>query len=752
MMEGMETIEIEVKDYMSPECTCKIEEIAKSVAHVMDASFNPVTNLLTVKAHSGMVKSKDIIKRFKECGIACREGRTLNEKVSDEHKGMKMKGEGMAPGHDHHAMMEAEMKKRFFATVLLSIPVLLLSPTIQKWFSFTIPRFPGYDFVLFGFATAVVGYGGIVFFRGARKSLRNKVADMSVLVSLAVLSGYFYSVGSTFLFNAPDFYWEISTLVVFLLFGHWMEMKAVRSASGALRELVKLIPPTASLVKDGEITEIQTSDVKVGDVLLIRPGNKVPIDGVVVEGETSINESMITGESKPVHKKKGDEVIGGTINGAGSIKIRINKTGEKTALAQIIKLVQETAASKPRVQKLADRAAHYLTLTAIFVGGSAFVYWWGIAGATTLFAVTLTITVLVIACPHALGLAIPTVTSIATTLGAKNGMLVKNAEALELSKEIQAIVFDKTGTLTKGEFGVTDLVNTGNWSDDELLKVAAAVEVNSEHVIAKGVVNKAKEQDIKLPTVSKFEALPGKGAKAVVDGVEVFIGNLALMKDIGADFKEYEPEISRLSSQGKTVIFISTDKGVQGLIALADLIRDESRDAVKALQKMGIEVAMLTGDNRQTAEWVSKELGLDTFFAEVLPHQKSEKVKELQRQGKKVAMVGDGINDAPALIQADVGIAIGTGTDVAIESADVVLIKNDPRDVVKLIRLSKATMKKMKENLVWATGYNALAIPVAAGVLFPFGILLRPELAALIMAGSSIIVVTNAVLLKREKL
>ncbi len=751
-MEGMETIDIEIKDYMSPECTCKIEDIAKALPHVMDASFNPVSNLLTVKAHSGMVKAGDIIKKFEECGVACREGKELSEKVSDEHEGMKMEEKGMPPAHDHHAMMEAEMKRRFFISLVLSVPVLLLSPTIQGWFNFSIPRFPGYDLVLFALATAVVGYGGIVFFRGARKSLRNKVADMSVLVTLAVLSGYFYSVGSTFLFEAADFYWEISTLVVFLLFGHWMEMKAVRGASGALRELVKLIPPSANLVKDGEIVEIQTSDVKVGDVLLVRPGEKVPIDGVVIEGETSINESMITGESKPVHKGSEDEVIGGTINGAGSIKIRVDKKGEETALAQIIKLVQETAASKPRVQKLADRAAHYLTLTAIIVGASAFVYWKGIAGATTLFAVTISITVLVIACPHALGLAIPTVTSIATTLGAKNGMLVKNAEALELSKEIQAIVFDKTGTLTKGEFGVTDIVNTGEWSDDELLKIAASVEVNSEHVIAKGVVNKAKDQGIKLGAASKFEALPGKGAKAVVGGEEVFIGNLALMKDIGADFKNHEQEISRLSSQGKTVIFIATHKEGKGLIALADLIREESKEAVKALQKMGIDVAMLTGDNKQTAGWVSNELGLDTFFAEVLPHQKSEKVQELQMQDKKIAMVGDGINDAPALIQADVGIAIGTGTDVAIESADVVLIKNDPRDVVKLIRLSRATMKKMKENLVWATGYNALAIPVAAGLLSSFGIFLRPELAALIMAASSIIVVTNAVLLKREEL
>ncbi len=468
--------------------------------------------------------------------------------------------------------------------------------------------------------------------------------------------------------------------------------------------------------------------------------------------KTSVNESMITGESMPVHKKEGDAVIGGTINGEGSMKIRVTKTGEETALAQIIKLVQDAQASKPKTQKLADRAAHYLTLTAIIVGVGTFIYWYLIAGMGSLFALTLAITVVVIACPHALGLAIPTVTSISTTLGAKNGMLVKDANALEQAKNIDIIVFDKTGTLTKGEFGVTDIINTGDWSETKLMTTVAAIESNSEHTIARGIVAKAREETTETKKAEKFEAIPGKGAKAIVDGLEIFVGNNALMRDIGIGFLDLQEEVSKLSSQGKTVIFVATKEEHLGVIALADMIRDESKEAVRALKEMGVEVAMLTGDSKKTAEYVAGKLGLDTFFAEVLPEQKSNKVKQLQAQGKKVAMVGDGINDAPALVQAEIGIAIGTGTDVAVESADVVLVKNDPRDVVKLIKLSRATMRKMKQNLAWATGYNAAAIPVAAGLLFPWGIVLKPEWAALIMASSSIIVVTNAVLLKREKI
>jgi len=574
---------------------------------------------------------------------------------------------------------------------------------------------------------------------------------MNVLVSVAVISGYLYSVGATFFFEAPDFYWEISTLVVFILFGHWMEMRALRGASGALQELVKLIPPTANIVRNGEIEVVPTSEIKVGDTLLIRPGEKVPIDGIVIDGETTVNESMITGESKPVEKKIGDEAIGGTINGEGAIRIKVMKTGEETALAQIIKLVEEAQASKPRSQRLADRAAHYLTIIAITVGIGTFFYWAVIAKAGTLFALTLAITVVVIACPHALGLAIPTVTSISTTLAASKGILVKAGDALESSKDIDAVLFDKTGTLTKGEFGVTDIVAVGDWTEEQILRMASSIEVNSEHVIAQGVVKSAKERGLNPMEVTEFEAIPGKGARATIGGEGVYIGNMNMMRDLGVGFEQYNGHIERLSSQGKTVIFVATNDRLKGMIALADLIRDESREAVRELKKQGVKVAMLTGDNKQTAEYVAKELGLDTFFAEVLPNEKADKVEELQKIGK-VAMVGDGINDAPALTQADIGIAIGAGTDVAIESADIVLVKNDPRDVSRLMRLSHSTTRKMLENLAWATGYNAIAIPIAAGVLYPFGILLRPEWGALLMAASSTIVVVNALLLKREEI
>ncbi len=749
MQEPYETIKLEIRDYLSPECSCKVEDKVNAIEHVTDSAFDPVNNLLMVTASAGKVTAEDIIAELKQCAVRCELGRPAHEQAHREHEAMKMKHPA---AHDHHAMMEAEMKQRFFVTLLVTIPVLLLSPTIQNWAGFSLPAFPGAKYLLFFLATIIAGYGGIVFYRGANKSLRLRVLDMNVLISIAVISGYLYSVGATFFFEAEDFYWEISTLVVFLLFGHWMEMKAVRGASGALKELVKLIPPTANLIKNGEVVEVPTSELQVNNLLLVRPGEKVPIDGVVIEGETNVNEAMITGESKPVNKTRGSEVIGGTINGEGAIRVQVTKTGEETALAQIIKLVQEAQTSKPRTQKLADRAAHYLTLVAILVGGATFAFWWGIIGTEGLFALTLTITVIVIACPHALGLAIPTVTSISTTMAAQKGILVKNAEALEHSKELDIVVFDKTGTLTKGEFGVTDIVEVGDWTESELLSTAAAIETNSEHVIAKGIVKKTHEAGVHNKDAKQFEAIPGKGAKAFVDGEEIYIGNVNLIRQLGINPEAYEEEVARLSSQGKTVVYMATKQELQGLIALADLIRDESREAVRSLQAIGVEAAMLTGDNRQTAEFVAKELGLHTFFAEVLPEEKAKKIKELQDQGKRVAMVGDGINDAPALVQADVGIAIGAGTDVAVESADIVLVKNDPRDVSKLIKLSKKTMRKMQENLVWATGYNAAAIPLAAGVLLPFGIQLRPEWAALIMAASSIIVVSNALLLKRAEL
>ena len=483
----------------------------------------------------------------------------------------------------------------------------------------------------------------------------------------------------------------------------------------------------------------------------MRPGEKVLIDGVVVEGEASVNEAMVTGESKPVTKNKDSTVLGGTINAEGAIRFRVTKTGEETAIAQIIKLVEQAITSKPKVQKLADKAAFYLTIIAIFVGVGTFIFWFGI-GAGLLFALSLTITVIVITCPHALGLAIPAVTSIATTMAANRGMLVKNAEALEIGMKIDVVMFDKTGTLTKGEFGVTDIVVLGDWDEKRLLQAAAAVEINSEHVIAKAIVKKAHEEGLESKVATQFTAIPGKGAKAMVDNEEVYLGNANLVRDLHLGMTEEPEKLLALSSQGKTVVYFLTKDRLLGLIALADLIRDESREAIKSLKDSGLEVAMITGDNKQTAAYVAKELGLDTFFAEVLPDQKANTVKSVQDKGKSVAMVGDGINDAPALVQADVGIAIGAGTDVAVESADVVLIKNDPRDVARLITLSKKTMRKMNENLVWAIGYNVIAIPAAAGVLVPLGIVIPPEFAAITMSLSSISVIINALLLRRAKL
>lgn len=743
-----ETIKLEVRNYISPECACKVEDMVNSVEHVVDSTFDPVNNLLTVKVHKGMVDARDIIEELKRCGIRCEEEKTVHDKAHMEHEAAKMKKP--AP-HDHHAMMEAEMKRRFIVAAIFTVPVLILSPSIQTWAGYTLPPSPAWENLLVLTSSIVILYGGFVFYKGSVNALKLHTLDMNVLVSIALLSGYLYSLGSTFLFEAPDFYWEISTLATFILFGHWMEMKAARSAAGALKELVKLIPPTANLIKNGEIIAVPTSDLKVGDIVLVKPGEKVPTDGAAIEGETPVNEAMITGESKPVEKRKGSEVIGGTINLEGAIRIQVTKTGEKTAIAQIIKLVEQAMTSKPRVQKLADRAASYLTLIAIFVGGGTFIFWFGI-GESSLFALTLAITVIVIACPHALGLAIPAVTSISTTMAANRGILIKNAEALEIAKKIDIVVFDKTGTLTKGEFGVTDIIKSGEWSEKKILETAAIIEVNSEHVIAKGIVKKAQEEGFQSIRAEKFMAIPGKGARAVVGNDEVYIGNANLVRDLKINPEEYEDVVSKLSAQGKTVVYIVVNGELQGLIAMADLIRDESKEAVRALKELGLEVAMLTGDNKQTAAYVAKELGLTTLFAEVLPEQKANTIKTLQDRGKRTAMVGDGINDAPALVQADVGVAIGAGTDVAVESADVVLIRNDPRDISKLISLSNKTMRKMNENLVWETGYNVVAIPVAAGILVPLGIVLRPEFAALTMSASSISVVVNALLMKRAKI
>jgi Cu2+-exporting ATPase len=526
-------------------------------------------------------------------------------------------------------------------------------------------------------------------------------------------------------------------------------MKAVRSAGGALKELARLIPATTNLVKDdGDVVEVPTDELNIDNVVLIKPGEKVPIDGVLISGEGTINESMITGESRPVPKKEDDELIGGTINGEGALRMRVSRTGASTTLGQIMKLVTDAQASKPKVQRLADRAAHWLTITAITVGLGTFLVWYFALDAEFVFALTLAITVIVIACPHALGLAIPTVTSISTTLAARNGIMVKKPDALQLFLKVDTVIFDKTGTLTEGNLAVQELWSPSG-EEDKLLGIAASLESNSEHIIGKGIVSEAEKRGLEHPQAEKFEAVPGKGAIGVVNGTQVILGNRRLMEQENVELSQYEGEINRLASAGNTVVMVANKGKLLGIIALADQIRQESREALKGLKKEGVRVVMLTGDNEATAAAIAEQLKLDDFFAEVLPEDKSATVKKLQDEGHIVAMVGDGVNDAPALTQANVGIAIGAGTDVAVESAEIVLVKDNPRDILNLRLLSERTMAKMRQNLVWATGYNILAIPIAAGILRPVGVTLRPEWAALIMAASSIIVVANALLLRR---
>ena len=741
-----ERVTLALTDYLGPDyCPCGPEDRIGAIPGVHEVHINPVADTVHLVYDPDVVSLDHLKHQLAELGCPCEGEPEQTAHAHMEHEQHK------AEGHDHHAMMEADFRRRFWVVLALTIPVLFLSPTIQEWFGFSF-TFTGARYVLFILATIITFYGTWPFYQGARKALRSGVLDMSVLVSIAVSAGYLFSVGATFVFTAVDFYWEISTLVMVLLLGHWLEMRAIRGTAGALRELIKLIPPTANRIVDGQIEEVPTAELQVGDLVLIRPGEKVPIDGEVVEGQSSVNEAMITGESKPVSKKPGDFLIGGTLNGEGALRMRVTRTGEETALAQIINLVKEAQASKPPIQRLADRAAHWLTVIAVVMGAGAFIFWFFIAGQSMVFALTLAVTVLVIACPHALGLAIPVVTTISTSLGASNGMLIRNAQATETARRLNVIIFDKTGTLTRGEFGVTDVVLLSDWDEETLLRRVAAAEVNSEHVIAQGVVRSAEERGLApLPQATNFRAIPGKGAEATVEGIQLAVGNRALLAERGLS-SPTDPRLTALEEQGKTVIYAAADGRLVGAIALADLIREESREAVRALREMGLEVAMLTGDSQAVADWVAEELDLDLVFAEVRPEQKADKVKSLQAQGKSVAMVGDGINDAPALVQADVGIAIGAGTDVALESADVVLVKNDPRDVVSLIRLSQATMRKMRQNLVWATGYNVIAIPAAAGIFQPWGILLRPEWGALIMSLSTIIVAFNALLLRRVKL
>ena len=675
--------------------------------------------------------------------------------VKDSTHGHKYKDEKEPIDHTtHHKQMGHDFKKLFFQTLPLTIFILILSPNIQKWFGYSVD-FPQKNLILFILGSIVALYGGRPFFSAAKFEIIGRNFGMMTLVSLAVISGYLFSVAATFLFPGESLWWEISTLVSAFLFGHWMEMRAVMGTTEALEELAKLIPPTANKLIKGKIIEVATDQLQKDDVVVVRPGEKVPVDGEVVEGESSVNESMISGESRPVFKKIGDRVVGGTLNNDGSLTVKVTKVGSESALAQIMELVRLAQTTKPTVQRLADKAANFLTLAAVIVGSSTFIYWFFINPQGAVFAVTLSISVIVIACPHALGLAIPTVTTITTQVAAKNGILVKDIKALEIAKKLAWVIFDKTGTLTKGEFGVDRIVVAAGQSENEILQIAASVDYLSQHSIAKAVVAKAQTKKIKLVKVNNFQSYPGRGVSAKIGNVQYFLGNVALMEKKKVSILPFKKETERDEQEGKSFIWIAKDDKnpkLLGVFVLSDVIREESEEAVDKLHALGIKVAMITGDNGSIAKSVAQKLKIDTYWANVLPQDKVNKVKKLQEEAEVIAMVGDGVNDAPALAQSDVGIAIGAGTDVAQEAGQIVLVKNNPLDVVKIISLSRNTNTKMKQNLAWAASYNVIAIPTAAGLLFPFGILLRPEWAALLMSASSIIVVFNALLLRKQKL
>ncbi len=680
-------------------------------------------------------------------------------------------------GHGGGMNMEGmvrDMRNRFYVTFLLAIPVFLYSPLFTDVFKIQLPLPFGLSNEILSFllATPTILYGGWIFYIGAWRGLQNRVLNMAVLVTLSVLAGYIFSVAATFFFEAEVFYEAAVLLLAFVLFGHWMEMRARSGASQAIQALMNLAPPKATVIRNGEPLEVPTSDVLLDDIVLIRPGDKIPVDGLVIEGGSSVDESMLTGESLPVKKEVGSAVAGATINKTGTFKFRATKVGADTALAQIVKLVQMAQNSKAPSQRLADRAAQWLVAAAVIFGVATFFGWYFFGGvyvpaemSPTVWALTLAITVVVIACPDALGLATPTAVMVGTGLGAQNGILYKNATALEQAAKLQAIIFDKTGTLTEGKPQVVEIVTSDtstllsasqssvNSNTDEFLRLVASAEQSSEHPLAQAIVDKAKAQNQKLEDATGFDAIPGHGMKANVAGKTLLVGNRKLMRDNNIAMDGYEARGVELEGAGRTVVYAAADGKFAGMIAIADAVRPNAKLAVEKLTKMGVQVAMLTGDNRATAERIASELGITTVFAEVLPGQKADKVKELQSQGKLVAMVGDGINDAPALAQADVGIAIGAGTDVAMETADVVLMKSDPFDVIGAITLSRATLRKMHQNLWWAAGYNTIAFPIAAGLFYPaFGLILRPEIAAISMSGSSLLVAVNALMLKNTKL
>jgi Cu2+-exporting ATPase len=643
-------------------------------------------------------------------------------------------------------------RDKFWWSVVLTVPTLVWSPMIQQWIGFHAPSFPGSRYIPAIFGTILFFYGGMVFLQGAVRELKDRLPGMMTLISLAIVVAFGFSLAVTFGVPGMDLWWELSTLITIMILGHWIEMRSISQAQGALKELAKLVPDTAVRLVGDKTEEVPVTDLREGDVILVRPGSSIPADGVVLEGTSAVNEAMITGESRPVEKKQADKVIAGTLNGSGSLRVKVTGVGERTALAGIMRLVAQAQGSRSRAQALADRAAFFLTVVAIASAVITLVVWL-LAGASLAFAVERVVTVLVIACPHALGLAIPLVVAISTTIGARAGLLVRNRRGLEEARNLSAVFFDKTGTLTRGEFRVVDITPAPGLSADDALKLAASVEQESEHSIAQGVVKSAQERGLPLSRTEQFQAIPGQGVKGTVGGRSLMIGGPALLRQLGIELPpELQDSVDRAGSRAQTAITLIEGRAALAVLAVADAIRDESREAVRRLHEQGIEVIMMTGDAKLVADAVAKELGIETVFADVPPERKASKIEEVKRTGKHVAMVGDGVNDAPALLTADVGIAIGAGTDVAVEAGDVILVRNDPRDVPRIIALSKATYRKMVQNLWWAAGYNIAAIPLAAGVLAPWGIVLNPAVGAILMSFSTVVVALNAQLLRRVTL
>ena len=645
--------------------------------------------------------------------------------------------------HAHHSAMVEDFRRRFWVSLVGTLPILALSPMLQQWLGLgETLAFPSDTSVLLALATFVYGYGGWPFLTGLVDELRDRTPGMMTLVALAISVAYAYSAAVALGVPGKMFFWETATLIDLMLLGHWIEMRSVMGASRALEKLARLMPSTAHrLTDDGDTEEVPIATLAAGDRVRVKSGEKIPADGTVVDGASSVNESMLTGESVPVEKAAGDEVIAGSVNGTGSLVVEVEKTGEASYLNQVISLVREAQASQSRTQNLADRAAYWLTIIALSAGALTFIAWYAGLGQTFVFSLERAVTVMVITCPHALGLAVPLVVAVSTGLGAQRGLLIRDRAAFERARDLDTVVFDKTGTLTEGRFGVTDVLVFEAADESEVIRPAAAVEQHSEHPIAAGILRAAEDRGLDVPAADGFEAITGKGVRATVDGTQVRVLSPGAAADAAA-WPAHDAET--LGAQGKTVVYVVRDGVPLGALALADVIREESREAIRTLHDLGIDVVMLTGDNERVAHWVAEELGLDRVIAEVLPDEKSQVIKDLQAEGRLVAMTGDGVNDAPALATADVGIAIGAGTDVAVETADIVLVESDPRDAVDIIRLAQATYRKMVQNLWWATGYNVVAIPLAAGVLATAGIVLSPAVGAILMSLSTVIVAVNA--------